>query len=184
VSNIQPATRLSPEYVLLGLLYQHPLHGYQLHKQLLDEFGYIWHVSQSQTYNILRRLQDQGYISAENINQDKHPPRQLLRLTEAGTQRFTEWLDSPTKCSVHTIRVEFITRLYFLKQEHPERITQAIQAQVEEVHAGVNRLKVLRAGMQPEQIFNRLALELRISLLISILAWLNECNFKFQTDKY
>ncbi len=48
-------SRLSPEYVLMGFLYQHPGYGYDLHRRLSEEFGYIWHVSRSQTHNILKR---------------------------------------------------------------------------------------------------------------------------------
>lgn len=177
----QQVNRLSPEFVLLGLLYQHPLHGYELHKQLIDKFGYIWHVSQSQTYNILKRLENQGFITSTSIEQDKLPPRQLLHLTMTGTQRFNEWLDTPTKCSVHAIRVEFITRLYFLKQIHPKKIEKVIDAQITEVVWGLNRLRELRSDLSGDQSFNRLALELRISLLSSILGWLDECSKEFLT---
>jgi DNA-binding PadR family transcriptional regulator len=184
VSTSQQGNRLSPEFVLLGLLHQHPLHGYELHKQLLDEFGYIWHVSQSQTYNILNRLENQGYITSTSIEQDKLPPRQLLQLTPKGIQHFNEWLESPTKCSVHAIRVEFVTRLYFLKKTHPDKIGMVIDTQITEVVAGVNRLRDVHSGLADDQPFNRLALELRITLLNSILSWLDECNKEFLPDRY
>jgi DNA-binding PadR family transcriptional regulator len=176
VSTSPQSNRLSPEFVLLGLLHQHPYHGYELHKQLIDEFGYIWRVSQSQTYNILKRLEIQGFISSTSIEQNKLPPRRLLQITVPGAQRFYEWLDTPTKCSVHAIRVEFITRLYFLKQIQPEKIERVINAQIAEVVEGVHRLRDFRLGLSDDQPFNRLALELRISLLNSILAWLDECS--------
>ena len=175
----QQGYRLSPEYVLMGLLYQHPRHGYELHKRLMDEFGYIWHVSQSQTYNILNRLENQGFISSTSIEQDKLPSRRLLQLTVSGSQRFNEWLDTPTKCSVHAIRVEFITRLYFLRQTHPDKIEKVINAQIGEVVAGLNRLRNVHSDLSEGQPFNRLALELRISLLNSILVWLDECRKEF-----
>jgi DNA-binding PadR family transcriptional regulator len=145
----------------------------------MDEFGYIWHVSQSQTYNILNRLENQGFVTSTSIEQDKLPPRQLLHLTMTGIQRFNEWLDTPTKCSVHAIRVEFITRLYFLQQIHPKKIEKVIEAQITEVAAGLNRLRELQSGLSEDQPFNRLALELRISLLNSILSWLDECSKEF-----
>jgi DNA-binding PadR family transcriptional regulator len=171
--------RISPEYVLLGLLYENPSHGYELHQRILDEFGYIWHVSQSQTYNILKRLADQGYIISTTIEQEKLPARQLLHLTEAGAIRFNTWLNTPTKCSVHAIRVEFITRLYFIQQYYPQKTQETIRGQSSEVQKGVERLEDVRASLPEGQTFNHLALDMRIKLLNSIISWLNECHEAF-----
>ena len=38
---IKHTARLSPEYVLLGFLYSQSGYGYELHKRLGDEFGFI-----------------------------------------------------------------------------------------------------------------------------------------------
>jgi DNA-binding PadR family transcriptional regulator len=177
-------TRISPEYVLLGFLYQDPGHGYELHRRLLDEFGYIWHVSQSQTYNILKRLDAQGYIQATAVPQEKLPTRQLLQLTESGLKRFNAWLNTPTQCSVHAIRVEFITRLYFLQKYQPHQMQEAIRVQVSEVKKGLQRLDETQGNLTEDQVFNHLALEMRISLLRSIISWLEECREKFTTDEF
>ncbi len=53
---------LSPEFALLGLLSQGPAHGYELHQKLTTELGQVWHLSQSQIYNILNRLEGKDYI--------------------------------------------------------------------------------------------------------------------------
>ncbi|OGN99064.1 MAG: hypothetical protein A2Z71_09675 [Chloroflexi bacterium RBG_13_50_21] len=168
-------TRLSPEFVLLGFLYQNPGHGYELHRRLVDEFGYIWHVSQSQTYNILKRLESHGFITAALIEQEKLPTRQLFHLNESGLHRFSTWLDTPTKCSVHAIRVEFITRLYFIHLYQPSKILEAIRLQTREVQVGLLRLEEMHLSLPEEQIFNYLALDLRIKFLRSIISWLDEC---------
>jgi len=171
--------RLSPEYVLLGFLYQHPGYGYELHRRLLDEFGFIWHVSQSQTYNILNRLEVQGYITSTTLEQEKLPPRQFMHLSETGYQRFNIWLDTPTSCSVHAIRVEFITRLYFIQHYYPQKILETISIQSQEVQMGLIRLDEIRSNIPKDQAFNQLALDLRIKLLRSIISWLDECRKAF-----
>ena len=169
-------TRISPEYVLLGFLFDHPSHGYELNKHLADEFGYIWRVSQSQTYNILRRLELQGYISSTEVEQEKLPPRQLLSLTDAGLQRFNTWLETPSRCSVHAIRVEFTTRLYFIHRYHPAQTKEAISIQLMQVREGIKHLRKVRASLAVDQIFVRMALDMRIRLLGSIIDWLGECQ--------
>jgi DNA-binding PadR family transcriptional regulator len=140
------------------------------------EFENIWHGSQSQTYNILNRLEAQGYINPTEVEQEKLPPRQLLYITEAGIQRFEAWLDKPTKPSVHAIRVEFISRLYFMQLYYPQKVPQMIKTQADVVADGLNRLEENLRNLPANQAFNRLALELRIKLLISVIDWLNDCG--------
>ncbi len=168
--------RLSPEFVLLGLLSQSPSHGYELHQRLVNQFGMIWHTSQSQTYNILKRLESQGYVHATSIEQEKLPDRQQLELTAPGRQRFESWLAQPSKPSVHAIRVEFITRLYFVQLYHPEWVEGMIEAQASVVRAGLaelnNQLEKIPGGAD----INRLGIELRLELLGSVYHWLERCK--------
>jgi DNA-binding PadR family transcriptional regulator len=169
------SSRTSPEYVLLGFLYQSPSHGYGLHQRLTAEFGDVWHASQSQTYNILKRLEAQGFITSTVIEQERLPARQELRLTTQGTQKFEAWLSQPTKASVHAIRVEFVTRLFFIRQYFPHKTRQMIAEQIYVVDDRIRKLKHSLATMAPELIINRLGLELRINLLSSVEGWLKDC---------
>jgi DNA-binding PadR family transcriptional regulator len=168
------SSRLSPEYVLLGYLFDSPDHGYNLHKRMIDEFGHIWHSSQSQTYNILKRLADKGYINGTLIEQGKLPSKQLLHISDSGNYRFESWLSTPTSCSVHAIRVEFITRLYFMRRYHSAQVKEMIESQAEVVRAGIAQLEKLDGGKAAND-FDRLAVELRIKLLKAVLEWLTEC---------
>jgi DNA-binding PadR family transcriptional regulator len=165
----------SPEYALLGFLYLSPNHGYDLHRLLVGELGETWHLSQSQAYNILKRLETQGYISSTMVEQEKRPAIQSLEITSRGRQHFEAWLDTPTGSSVRAIRLEFITRLYFARKIDPERIAPMLAAQTGEVKRALARLEANLASLPEEQVFNRLSLQLRIRQLSSILDWLDEC---------
>ena len=67
------ASALSPEYALLGLLAGSPAHGYELHQVFTTDLGQVWHLSLSQTYNILNRLEAQGFIDGSLQEQEKLP---------------------------------------------------------------------------------------------------------------
>jgi PadR family transcriptional regulator, regulatory protein AphA len=166
----------SPEYALLGFLYRQSDHGYTLHRQLLNELGTVWHVSQSQTYNILKRLEAQGYISSSILEQEKLPPRQLLKITDTGRRRFKEWLKKPSGSSVRAIRLEFISRLYFAQNLFPEMIPAMLAAQSVEINAALTRLEIHRKNIPAQQTFNRLGLDLRIQQLRSVRNWLIKCR--------
>ncbi len=171
---------LSPEMALLGLLYREPGHGYDLHRKVISELGQVWHLSQSQAYSILKRLETQGDISVEEITQEKLPSRQLLRMTAQGRTRFLAWLDAPSGGSTRAIRMEFVTRLYFLSMYMPERLPEAFQRQRAEAKGHIERLENERTELPFEQVYNRMSLDLRLKQLNTVLNWLDDCQQQFQ----
>jgi len=173
---------LSPEFALLGLLYQEPAHGYELHQRLVYDLGQVWHVSQSQTYNILNRLENQGYIQGVQKEQKKLPNRRQFHLTESGRGRFLEWLHSPAGSSVRAVRVEFITRLYFASNTETVSGDKIIDLQEEEIRVGLDRLRKVRDEVPAESVYNHLGLDLRIRQLESMLTWLEKCRVAIKTN--
>lgn len=170
---------LSPEMALLGQLYGNPGHGYDLHRRVIADLGHVWHLSQSQAYAILKRLEACGDISFEEFPQEKLPPRQLIHLTEQGRRRFLDWMEATSGGSTRAIRLEFITRLYFLKQYMPEKIPQAFDRQREEATTQIHRLEKTDEELPEDQIFNRMSVQLRLEQLKLILGWLDNCQKHF-----
>jgi DNA-binding PadR family transcriptional regulator len=166
---------LSPEYALLGLLEQGSTHGYDLHRRLSQDLGQVWHISQSQLYNILKRLEAQGDITGEVQAHTGMPDRRILQLTEQGRQRFESWLATPTGCSVRALRVEFITRLYFASARSREQALHMIDGQTIVLRQGLERLQSAEQAHPPEQIFNHLGLEFRLQQLQAALGWMQSC---------
>ena len=167
---------LSPEMALLGQLYGSSGHGYDLHRKVLTDLGHVWHLSQSQAYAILKRLETQGDISAEEISQEKLPSRQLLHITPEGRKRFLDWLGSPSGNSTRAIRLEFITRLYFLNQYFPEKIASAVEQQQAEIEINIRRLEKMHASLPDDQLYNSMSLNMRLKQLKAVLEWLDECQ--------
>lgn len=174
-----PASTISPEYLLLGFLNQAPTHGYDLHERIHRELGQIWHISLSQIYNILNRLEAEGYIKGEMKAQEKSPPRHYFQLTLSGRKRFEEWLNTPTKPSIHAIRVEFLTRLYFVYMTTPQAIHALLESQITQIQLDLAHIQIMHRELAADQVFNQLGAELRIRQLTSVIAWLEECHLRF-----
>jgi DNA-binding PadR family transcriptional regulator len=173
---------LSPEMALLGLLYGEAGHGYDLHRKVITDLGQVWHLSQSQAYAILKRLESQGDISAEEIPQKKLPSRQLLHMTTQGRKKFLKWLDASSGGSTRAIRMEFVTRVYFLNWYFPEKLAQAFDQQRVEVGTHIQRLEKMCAELSSEQIYNRMSLEMRLKQLKLVQEWLDDCQLYFRSD--
>jgi DNA-binding PadR family transcriptional regulator len=181
----QHSGTLSPEYALLGFLMSEPSHGYDLHQRFTSELGSVWHLSQSQAYAILKRLENRGDISTRLVAQDKLPARQMLRITAAGRRHFMDWLGNGCGSNARSIRLEFLTRLYFSNLYTPENTTQIYAAQSAEIKDSIQRLEDLLAHLPPEQTYNRLSLDLRLRQMKLIEEWMTEIKtqFNISTEK-
>jgi DNA-binding PadR family transcriptional regulator len=175
-------SNLSPELAVLGFLIAGPCHGYDLHQRFTTELGHVWHLSQSQTYAILNRLEAHGDISSRTIEQDKLPARQKLRITSQGRRHFQEWLEGSVGTNARSVRLEFLTRLYFIQQHAPGKVPSIYQAQYNEVLVSVERLETLLAHLPPEQIYNRLSLDLRLRQMKLIREWLEEIRSQIHIE--
>jgi PadR family transcriptional regulator, regulatory protein AphA len=174
---------VSPEYVLLGLLNQQPAHGYALHERISQELSTIWHISLSQTYNLLNRLEAQGYIAGAAQEQEKLPARRKFRLTSAGRRRLEDWLSASTEPSAHAIRVEFLTRLYFASAISPANARAVIDRQIASTQEGLTHLQTMLSELPPGQTFNQLGLEFRVRQLTSVIGWLTDCRARLNLDR-
>lgn len=174
---------LSPEFALLGFLYQRPMHGYELHRKLVTNLGHVWHLSQSEAYAILKRLEAHGYLSNQVMPQEKLPARQLLQITPFGRQHFTEWLQTPSGGSIRAIRMEFLTRLYFAHENESQNMAEIFEAQRRETEKNIERLSNTLQSLPVEQIFNQMSLEMRIRQLNLVLSWLDDCQKKIVSGK-
>jgi len=134
--------------------------------------GEIWHCSLCQIYNILTRLETQGYIQGKTQEQEKRPDKREIRLTSAGRERFESWLREVSACSVHAIRLEFMTRLYFLHARDPQSAIQMVEAQMVALQKYLAYLKNELYEIHKNQVFNRLGMSLRISQLETLVTWL------------
>jgi DNA-binding PadR family transcriptional regulator len=174
---------VSPEFALLGFLIGGPSHGYDLHQRFVTELGQVWHLSQSQAYTILKRLETRGDISGRVIEQEKLPARQMLHITEAGRRRFFEWLELGIGRTARSIRLEFLTRLYFTQLHRPENTLPIYKAQVAEIESTIARLESLLEHLPPDQLFNRLSLDLRLQQMRLIQNWMAEIRTQFHISR-
>lgn len=174
---------LSPEFALLGFLVAGPSHGYDLHQRFIVELGHVWHLSQSQAYAILKRLENRGDVSTQIIEQEKLPARQMLRITTQGRRRFFEWLELGIGTNVRSIRLEFLTRLYFAQLHRPENIDQIYKTQSEGIESTIVRLESLTENLPPDQVFNHLSLDLRLQQMRLIQNWMAEIRTQFHISR-
>ncbi|MFN2149414.1 MAG: PadR family transcriptional regulator [Anaerolineales bacterium] len=169
------ASALQPEYLLLGMLLERPSHGYELHQRIAENLPGLWSISLSQTYNLLKRMENSADIKADPAPGGRSQTRYIFRVTDSGRSRFLHWLLQPTPASVRAIRLVFLTRLHFTLHFQADRVLDLFETQRRQLDLSLRRLK--RSSI-PEDgaIASRMAADLRLRELKLVRAWLDDCQ--------
>ena len=79
--------------LLLGLLRQHKMHGYQLNEFIERDLSFCAEVKRPTAYYLLEKLAEAGYITEEEgERRGGRPPRRIYRITPRGEAYFLELL--------------------------------------------------------------------------------------------
>ena len=82
------------EIVVLGLLAEEPLYGYDLLERLRERSMGFWvEVGKASVYQVLRRLEREGLITGRSQLGPEGPDRRVYRITRTGRERLTAGLE-------------------------------------------------------------------------------------------
>ncbi|GIP19826.1 PadR family transcriptional regulator [Paenibacillus sp. J22TS3] len=93
-------------YALLAMLVRKPCSGYEL-AEMLEVF---WQAKHSQIYPLLAKLENDGYLTPENVEQTGRPNKKLYHITDSGRDKLKAWMDKAP--SVPVSRDEFLIKAY------------------------------------------------------------------------
>jgi PadR family transcriptional regulator, regulatory protein AphA len=168
------------EYLLLGLLYQKPMHGYDLYKELtsLPPVAMIWQIKMSQLYALLDKMEQEGYLASVLIPNETRPAKKQYHLTEQGQASFTQWVKSPV-AHPRDIRQNFMARLYFANRMGFDEVKELVKQQRAACRSWESAISLQKKQLLPEQSFEKIVYNYRQTQVNSILAWLDECEKEF-----
>jgi len=86
---------VSLKHGLLGLLILEPYTGYELDKEFRETMKYIWQAKNSQIYNELGKMEQNGWLTSERIIQEDKPIKRVYSITESGKAELLYWLSAP-----------------------------------------------------------------------------------------
>lgn len=164
---------VSIEFAILGLLYEGPLHGYELYRRYAGRSGLsvVWKVKRSRFYALLARLGRLGLVAMDVREQAGRPPRKVFRLTPEGQAALRAWMTEPVADS-RAFRVEFPAKLYFCAWVDPPAARRLVSEQKAVCDAWL-RLRRLESG---DRGFEALIRRFRTGQLAAMTAWLSDCE--------
>ncbi|RME75743.1 MAG: PadR family transcriptional regulator [Chloroflexi bacterium] len=166
---------LTTEHALLGFLLDRPMHGYEIYQHLMEPsgLGLVWHIKQSRMYAMLARLEQAGYLSARVEPQDNYPPRKVFHLTDAGRAVFLVWVRQPAPHG-RSMRLEFLTRLYFARRLGPDVVHGLLAAQQTACRQWLDNLHRQIAALPDPHSFEALVYRFRQGQIEAMVDWLTE----------
>jgi PadR family transcriptional regulator, regulatory protein AphA len=97
------------QYVILGLLTENPLSGYDIKKIIDIRFKFFWQESYGQIYPELKRMMDEGLIKSQSHASDRG--KQVYQITDNGYDELKKWMHQ--KPETESIRLEILLKRYF-----------------------------------------------------------------------
>ncbi|NJP31917.1 PadR family transcriptional regulator [Micromonospora thermarum] len=97
------------EHAILVSLLEQPGSGYELARRFERSIGRFWTATHQQIYRVLRRMETDGWVTAEEIGQDGRPDKRHYSVTAAGRGVLTRWLREPVQ--PETVRHELAVKI-------------------------------------------------------------------------
>jgi PadR family transcriptional regulator AphA len=168
-------TLTTTSYAVLAQLAVHPWSTYELARQRVRYFRYVWPRAESAIYREVKRLDAMGLVNAKREYVGKRP-RTVYSITDAGRQVLREWLDTPV--SPFAMDFEAMIRLFIAPLGTKEQLVATLQqvhddAQEMLAFGGAVKQEFLdgRAALQDQVYIRALAVDFFISLLNTVDGW-------------
>lgn len=168
---------LTIEHSLLGFVYEHPLHGYEIYRQLSAPTGLwqVWRLKQSQLYALLAKMEKAQYLTATLQAQDARPPRKIYALSESGRAAFHNWLETPVT-HARQMRIEFRAKLYFAHRQDPAIVLLLLEQQIDACQRWLEELQGQPETKPDSDYFVYAVHQFRFNQIESFLTWLTTCR--------
>ena len=128
------------ENIVLALLCERPMHGYELARVVKSDAALraIWRIELSEVYFLLRKLLKLGFI-VEHAEEPRGGLRRVLYApTAAGQAALDAWLTTPEKYP-RNLRTALLARIYLALRRDPALAVQIIDAQQEHLAKWLER---------------------------------------------
>lgn len=174
---------MSVKYALLALLYQRPLHGYELGRRLTLAVNAEWDVKPGQIASTLVRLNEAGLVDFEVEAASDAPDRKVYRLTEAGEAELQQWYETP-EVRDYRLGDAFYLKLVLSLSGGPVSPEQILVTQRRELYQQLHQVTELRQQAHPRNDLPwLLLLESAAMHLEADLRWIEMCQARLDDLK-
>lgn len=160
---------------LLALLAKESAHGYELKLALEQTFGQAYPSPNiGQIYVTLKRLEQDGLVRSQDVEQATRPNKRVYELTQAGRDALRAWAHEPSEGP--RVRDEFFMKLILAPMAGLADRMELMNSQRRHYLGLMRNLTQLQADTDPADIPARLLIEGAVLHLQADLDWLERCQ--------
>jgi DNA-binding PadR family transcriptional regulator len=113
INNIKGGNNMNMQDVILGFLCEEPMSGYDIKQMMENSVSYFFDASFGAIYPALRKMEKEGLVEKQVIQQEGKPNKNLFAITETGKEQFQQYLHSPITPTI--MRSDVLIRLFFAR---------------------------------------------------------------------
>ncbi len=172
----KPAT-LKLEHILIALLDQKPMHGYEMYQHLSEIKGIsrLWNIKQPMLYAILDKLESRDLVTSQLVSGETYPPRKCFHPTESGIESLKNWLKTPVH-RARDVRQEFLAKLIVAGWYGKADVLTLIQIQEEECRNWFHETPVNLLSSDRGNLDEWFVYTYRMNQIKGIIDWLKACE--------
>lgn len=159
---------MSHKYLVLGLLAEQPMSGYDIRKYVEDVLHPATNASYGTLYPVLHRLHDEGAVDVREVDQDNRPSKKVYSLTDKGQALLDAWLHEPPDDD--KVRREFLLKLYFARNLPEDELLTLLEQRRDTTRALLDSLHAERDEL--DETHQRWIVDYALSLCQAEIDWL------------
>lgn len=113
------------EHAILVSLLEQPGSGYELARRFDRSIGRFWTATHQQIYRVLRRMEADGWIAAEEVAQDGRPDKKVYSAADPGRTALAGWLREPVEAE--TVRHELAVKIRAAAFDDPAALISEVE---------------------------------------------------------
>lgn len=166
---------MSYKYLILGLLSERPMSGYDIKKEVKQTLGAVTSASYGTLYPTLHKLLAEGCVEMQEIPHRSRPSRKVYSLTPQGRAELTAWLKQPPIGD--QVRREFLLKLYLAKSLDEQELRTIVANRRIETETMLHSLQQDRQNAKSVQ--QAWVMDYALSLCEAEVTWLKQFEAQF-----
>ena len=130
--------------VILGLLKEQPMHGYQINREIKRRSMDVWaNINMVSIYNTLKRHADEACITSKKERTGKMPVRKVYTITEKGIKELTGFEEDGLSRIIKHNNVVFLLSVGFMTNIPREKTLTVLKEREKKIKSILSEVKEL-----------------------------------------
>jgi len=141
--------------IILGFLSHGEMSGYDIKQAFSNSIGFFYDASFGAIYPALRKLEEEGFVTKQEIIQSGKPNKILYKITQEGRALFLREMNTPIMPPV--LRSDMLVKIFFGNSRTPEERKALLKSCLDTQRTLLRQTREsydkLREGLDPYQRF-------------------------------